>query len=43
MLIELGADVNSTLGPMTPLRAAIEWEHAPAVEFLRDVGACLME
>ncbi len=43
LLIELGANVNSTCGPMTPLRAAVEWGHAPAAELLRAAGACLME
>jgi hypothetical protein len=43
LLIELGADVNSTRGPMTPLQAAVEWGHVPAAELLRASGACLME
>jgi ankyrin repeat protein len=43
LLIELGADVNSRRVPLTPLRAAIEWGHAPAAELLRAAGACLME
>jgi ankyrin repeat protein len=43
LLIEQGADVNSTRGPLTPLSAAIEWMHTPAEAVLRAAGACLME